>query len=238
MVSLANHFLATNYYLFVNNVHIIKGMKLNKEFRLPVVFACITYLLSYQVPKWFEDISKAYSPSIALDHKIPFVPLFMIIYVLAFFQWINALLVIMHSKKETGYKYCSAIMIGSLIGFVIFLVYPTTIVGRPTLEPDSLLNIFVNFIFSYDTPTNAFPSFHCFCSTISVFAIKEAINNKKYTIFNCVFSILVFASTLFTKQHFIIDVPAGIILAIFSIYITKYINFNKLFDYLNTKFMQ
>lgn len=213
-------------------------MKINKELKLPVLLTCLTYLLSYQAPKWFEDISKAHTLIIGLDQKIPFIPVFMIIYVLAFLQWLNAVLTILHSKKETGYKYCSAIMIGSLIGFIIFITYPTAIPDRPILDSNTLINRFINFIYYFDTPTNAFPSFHCFCSTITIFAIYEITKNKKYTINNCVFSILVYASTLFTKQHLLVDIPAGIILAIFSIYVTKYINFNKLFNYLNTKFKQ
>lgn len=210
-------------------------MKIKKELLIPSIATVLVYLLSYQIPKLVVDINRAHYPSIELDYKIPFIPIFIIIYILAFFQWLNAALVITTQDKKFAYRYLSAIMIGSLIGLTIYIVYPTAINNRPTIYSTNPLLSFIDFIYTVDTPINALPSFHCFCSTISYFIIKDAKLDKKYQITNLIFSIMVFLSTLFTKQHFILDVFSGILLALLSVCISKEYQFNKLFDYLNKK---
>ena len=124
-----------------------------------------------------------------------------------------------------------AVIIGSIIGLLFYIIYPTAVV-RPEVIGDTLIEQFCSFIFTVDTPINAFPSFHCFLSFITVVFYIDFKANKKTIIFNFFYSILVFISTLLTKQHVIVDIPAGIMLGIVSLVLAKHISFDKLFDYL------
>lgn len=209
--------------------------QINKKMIAPVLLALITYLLSYQIPKFTVDTDRLVVLETTIDTYIPFINGFIYIYICAFIQWGYFLHVLLKSDTCIGYKYCSAIMIGSLIGFIIFMVYPTAI-NRPEVIGDSITAKYIRLVFSMDSIICAFPSFHCLMSTMCIPVLIECKQSKKSIIFNIIFSFLVFASTLLVKQHTFVDIPAGIALAFISIWLYKYIKFDKLFDLINSKF--
>ena len=73
-----------------------------------------------------------------------------------------------------------------------------------------------SFIYQMDAPVNLFPSIHClesWCAIHAAFAMKKM--PKWYRLVTVVMSLGVFASTLFIKQHVILDMFGGI--AVFEI---------------------
>lgn len=194
--------------------------KINKKLVAPAIIAVAVYLLSYQIPKRLVDPSRLHFLSTSLDNMIPFHGPSIYIYIGAFFQWAYCIYVLMKQKTEIGYKFCSALLIGSLIGFVIFMVYPTA-VQRPEIIGSGFTNDFCRFIYSIDNIICACPSFHCFCSTlvILIYMECEGISNKVIYL-NIAISLLVFISTLLTKQHYIADIIPGILLAYFAVLIS------------------
>lgn len=203
-------------------------MKINKKLVLPAILAVTVYLLSYQIPKITTSPSRLHFLYTAIDGMIPFIGESIYIYIGAFFQWAYCIYVVMKQKTEVGYKAFSAIIYGSLIGFIIFMVYPTAI-NRPEITGTGFTNDFCRFIYSADNNICAMPSFHCFCSTIVILIYKECENiNNRTMYFNIVFSILVIISTLLTKQHYILDLLPGILLAYLAMCIAdKYSLFKK-----------
>lgn len=210
-------------------------MKFNKKNYLPILFAIAVYLLSYQIPKILIPFDKLHYLKLAIDDNIKLFSPAILVYFFAFFQWINAIFVICKQETNKSYKYLSAIIIGSLIGFVIFMVYPTAIV-RPEVTGTGFFDNWIKLTFEIDNIICAMPSFHCFVSTIVLFIIADACDDKKYLYFNIFISILVYISTLLTKQHYIIDVPTGILLAFVSAYLSKFVSFKSLFEKLNNIF--
>lgn len=195
--------------------------KINKKLITPAIIAVAVYLLSYQIPKRLVDPSRLHFLSTSLDDKIPFHDPSIYVYIGAFFQWAYCIFTLMKQKTEIGYKFCSALLIGSLIGFVIFMVYPTA-VQRPEIIGSGFTNDFCRFIYSVDNIICACPSFHCFCSTLVILIYMECEGiSKKFIYLNIVFSILVFVSTLLTKQHFIADILPGVALAYLSVFIAN-----------------
>ena len=210
--------------------------RFNQKLYIPFIIAVVVYLLSYQLPKYLVSFDRLHCLQTYIDTLIPFYPPSIVIYVGAFLQWLNAILIALGQDKEKGYRYASAVIIGSLIGMIIYFVYPTC-VYRPEVVGTSIFDLLCKFIFMVDNIINACPSFHCFCSTILLFVIYDCEDIKKSTLyFNIVFSILVFISTLLTKQHVFVDVIGGIILAIISFVLSKKIVFKDLFDRLNEKY--
>lgn len=193
--------------------------KINKKLITPAIIAVAVYLLAYQIPKATVDPQRLHFLSISLDNKIPFFGPAIYIYIGAFIQWAYCIYIVLKQETKLGYKFCSAITIGSLICFVIFMVYPTA-VNRPEIVGSGLTNDFCRFIYSIDSVICACPSFHCFCSTIVILIYKECEDiSKKFIYINILFSILVFISTLLTKQHYIVDILPSILLAYISMYI-------------------
>ena len=202
----------------------------NKKLIKPAILSVITYLACYQIPKLLIDESKVHFVKIALDDKIPLIKPFVIVYLSAFVQWALFMYVLIKQNSKFGYKYCSAIIIGSIIGFIIFMVYPTGI-QRPEINGNGILDFVLKVTYSTDSIINALPSFHCFCSWICLRGLIEIEGvDRKWKILNAIFSILVFLSTLFIKQHFFIDVPTGILLAEISIWISKKYQLTNLFN--------
>lgn len=213
-------------------------LKINKKLIIPVVVAAIAYLLAYYIPKFVIDYNKIHILTSDLDRKIKLFSPFVIIYFGSYLQWINCLLIVAKQETKLGYKMISTLIIGSLIGMIVFLVYPTG-VERPEIIPITFFDYLVEYLYKADTIANACPSFHCFCSALVVLALLKCKDIKKGTlIFNTIFSILVFASTLLTKQHVITDVFCGIALAIICSYITNHFTFTKLFEKLNSRFIK
>lgn len=191
-------------------------MKINKKNFLPVIIAVIIYLLSYQIPKISIPETRLHYLNIPLDDAIPLFSPAILIYFLAYIQWIYAIFVTLRQDNKTAINISKIIIVGSLIGFMCFVIYPTAIV-RPQIMGSSIFDKWLKFTYQVDNIINACPSFHCFVSTIVIYILYKANAKKKILYSNIFLTFLVYISTLLTKQHVLVDVPAGILLAIISI---------------------
>lgn len=64
---------------------------------------------------------------------------------------------------------------------------------------------------SFDDRSNSFPSMHCSVATLTALHIFPSLGVAVFA-----FPGLIALSCLFTKQHFVIDIPAGIALGWFT----------------------
>lgn len=200
---------------------------INKKLITPVVVAITTYMISYWIPKFIVDINEVHYVYTSIDALIPLFSPAVIIYISSFIQWIIAIFILLKQDTLFGYKVSLAIIIGSIIGFIVFLAFPTGVL-RTNFEINNVFDWILSQIYFVDNPINACPSFHCFCSTITIIILKYSKNiDNKYRIINTIFSILVYASTLLTKQHYLIDVPTGILTAYLSYLISNKLIKNK-----------
>ncbi len=152
---------------------------------------------------------------LSIDRKLPFVPEFIIVYVLAFVQWVACYLVLMIEDKGKAYRYATAASVANLVCGVIFVIFPTAMTIRPDPSGSGLVGFLVRFIFAADTPpVNLFPSIHCLESWMCIrmlFVSKKTPAALKWL--NLVFSLAVFAAVALVKQHAVVDIPAGILVA-------------------------
>lgn len=168
-----------------------------------------------------------------IDTKIPFVPAFFIPYCI----WYLMIFIIpyyLYCKDKDKYiKYTMAYILCSMIGNIVFISYPST-VARPTVTGTDIFSLIAKFIYWIDTPTNCFPSLHCAISMLFILYICESKNTNIITkISVCIISILIMLSTLFTKQHVVVDFISGDILALIVYLIVK--PSKKLPNYIKTK---
>jgi membrane-associated phospholipid phosphatase len=168
-----------------------------------------------------------------IDTKIPFVPAFFIPYCI----WYLMIFIIPYylycKDKDKFIKYTMAYILCSMIGNIVFISYPST-VARPTVTGTDIFSLIAKFIYWIDTPTNCFPSLHCAISMLFILYICESKNTNIITkISVCIISILIMLSTLFTKQHVIVDFISGDILALIVYLIVK--QSKKLPNYIKTK---
>jgi membrane-associated phospholipid phosphatase len=98
-----------------------------------------------------------------------------------------------------------------IAAYACFVAYPT-VAPRPTeVVGQGFAAWGLRFLYSADPPYNCFPSLHVAHSFVSALTIHRV--HRQIGIAASVCAALVGVSTLFAKQHYILDVVAGLVLA-------------------------
>lgn len=179
----------------------------------------------------------------SFDRAVPVIPSFMYIYFGCYIFWIINYILIGHLGKEHFYKYITADILSRFVCGLFFVFLPTTNLAlreTVTLTGSTLAEKLLQFLYMVDQPTNLFPSIHCLVSWFCFIGIRgQKAIPKWYRVFSCIFAILVFISTQVTKQHYIVDVLGGVILAEVLYYVTNhrklYLSFMSFFERLNER---
>ncbi|QIB26365.1 phosphatase PAP2 family protein [Caloranaerobacter azorensis] len=125
----------------------------------------------------------------------------------------GVLLYLLIKDKKLFITHSLAVILGQTICLIIFLLYPTYVI-RPEVVGSDIFSKLVLLIYSNDNPVNAFPSVHVLQSVLTHIAILNIKNIKKSVkISSYVFSTMVILSTITIKQHYVIDVAGGYLLA-------------------------
>lgn len=174
---------------------------------------------------WFSYLEKTITTKYTsmhckLDDLIPFNEIFVIPYTLWFFYVVFIIAIFFFLDKKEYYQCCSYLFIGMTICLLICTIFPNGQDLRPTdFARDNFLVDIVKSYYATDTSTNVFPSIHCFNSivlAISVYKSKSLRKFKHYKgflAFCITLSISIMLSTVFIKQHSVLDMIGAIILS-------------------------
>ncbi len=191
---------------------------------IPLICTLLANLLAYygslQIVDFFNiprhDI---YFP---IDGIIPFIPQWIIVYFGCYISWIVFYIIICRESKEVCYNFIVAEVIAKLLCLIVFVVYPTQMIHRPPELGMGFFEQAARFLYDIDKPYNLFPSIHCFASWICFRGVTWCKKMPKWVkVFAFILAIMVFLSTLFTKQHYAIDVIGGIAVSEIGIFISK-----------------
>ncbi|MHA1785248.1 MAG: phosphatase PAP2 family protein [Candidatus Helarchaeota archaeon] len=161
----------------------------------------------------------------ALDNLIPFVPEMVIFYVFLFYSFIIFTMIFFaFIDSDKGYAVGWSLVIINFIAIIIYIFFPvSTYWYRVELLAHPLTgNPWAQIVYGYfssDTSFNCFPSLHAAVSTVFAYSwyryykIKPSKITKSISITAIVIAIGVILSTLFVKQHYIIDEIFGFVLA-------------------------
>ena len=145
-----------------------------------------------------------------LDSFIPFIPAFVVPY--ALYPIIGILPFVVFWKSYRKYKTVALSMVAVLaISIAVFLAFQTSIT-RVDFVVDDLFTWGVSVVYSLDEPLNALPSLHVAIPVIATLFIYA--ENKRLGLCILPMTVLVALSTVFIKQHAILDVIAGMALAL------------------------
>lgn len=176
---------------------------------------------------WLEDtvtshFTLIYSP---LDSYIPFLEIFIIPYLLWFFYVAVTWLYFFFTDRRDFYKFSGLCIIGMTLFLIICTLFPNGLRLRPTVFPrDNIFVDLVRMLYSTDTPTNVLPSLHVYNSLachIAIMHSKKLSAKKWVTKGSLVLCSSIVMSTVFLKQHSVIDVLAAFIIIYFG-YIAIY----------------
>lgn len=105
-----------------------------------------------------------------------------------------------------------AYTVSVLICYGIYLTYQTT-VPRSVILDNDLLSQMVMFVYRNDAPYNCFPSIHCLSSyLLFIAANKSPVIRSRVVVVIGLLAGTIIVSTVFVKQHVVMDVFAGVIL--------------------------
>ena len=195
------------------------------------VFNCLVYSGSRAVAgSWYHHNIES-----NLDLRLPFLPQFLIIYFGCYIFWAANYILAARQDREEVYRFFTADFISRCVCLVIFLAYPTTNT-RPVIEGSGFWDLLAGWLYSIDAADNLFPSIHCLVSWFCFLAVK---GQKKIPIWykadSFILAVLVFLSTLFTKQHVIVDVAGGIFLAQGCFWIGKHTEIWHIYEHIGNK---
>ena len=154
-----------------------------------------------------------YDITTEFDRSIPLMPWTIIIYFGCYLHWAaNYLICAAHNSREK-YRFFTAEMLAKGISMLIFLLIPTTAI-RPQITGTGLWNDLMRLLYTIDSADNLLPSLHCVASWFCWIGIRKRKDIPAfYRYFSLVFALAVCVSTLTTKQHVILDVIVGVLLA-------------------------
>ncbi len=188
----------------------------NKKYRhlFYILFWPVYLTLFIVTEKYITPIHDIYSP---LDDFIPFCEFFVIPY----FLWYGLLAFVslygLFFDIPTFRRFYKFLIFSSAISFALFIIFP----NEQNLRPDTFSrdNFFVDImkdgIYVADTNTNVCPSLHV---VFSIGMLLSMWNSKHFSSItwrtvSVVITVLVCLSTVFLKQHSVVDILVGIALS-------------------------
>lgn len=179
----------------------------------------VVYLFSFFFLE--RGVDTVYAPIYSKwDDVIPFCEFFIIPYV---FWYLFLLFIHLYTLKydvDSFKKLMYYLILSFGTATVIFAVFPNMQELRPTeFQRNNIFTDAVKFLYTIDTHTNVCPSLHVVGSFAVLFTAWNAkgLNKWGYRIIFFVITILITLSTVFLKQHSVIDINMGIILS-FAVY--------------------
>ena len=147
----------------------------------------------------------------SFDNLIPFCSAFVIPY-FAWYAYVAAtvLFFTLFVENETEFsRLATTLFIGNTLFLFISFVFPNGHLLRPVLTGNDPLTELVRLLYSIDTSTNILPSMHVFNAIACCIAIhhNKALRRKPCLIlFSNILTVLIVLSTMFLKQHTVLDV--------------------------------
>lgn len=193
-------------------------MDLKRKFALvlPLLLYGILYIFVFAVLEGI-DHEQYFTPSFAVDYDIPFIPAFVVPYVL-WFIWIPvASTLLLFYDEDMFVRTRRLLIIGMTAFLLISAFFPTRLFLRPETLPDNgIFCKMLSVIYYSDTSTNVFPSIHVYNTCAiwhAVYVSSNGLLGKKwFNISVSVLSVLIILSTMFIKQHSVLDVAGGIVM--------------------------
>jgi membrane-associated phospholipid phosphatase len=146
-----------------------------------------------------------------LDAWIPFWPAWALPYLLGIAWWWGCFIWAAWKMDEVRYR---AFVVGAiatmLSSYAVYLLYPTY-VERPALEGHGWPVELMRFIYNADRLNNAFPSSHAYTTMLIVlfwWSWRPHLRGAWVAI-----AVIILLSTLFTRQHNLVDPLGGILWA-------------------------
>jgi membrane-associated phospholipid phosphatase len=147
-----------------------------------------------------------HTPEIALDRAMPVQPAWMLIYgSLYIFMIVLPMLVV--RRRDLIMRALQSYLAVMAIAYAGFLLYPTSAPRPAQVIGDGFAAWTLRIAYDIDPPYNCFPSLHVAYSYVSALVCLHV--HRRVGIVAIAWASLIAISTVYTKQHYVVDVIAG-----------------------------
>jgi membrane-associated phospholipid phosphatase len=177
-------------------------------------------------------------PKLPLDDRIPIVSIFIIPYVWSYIYWAMGPMAVSKCEKQHFADYMAANLVACAAG-TLFLVFSPTYMDRiaeglyDVPESPTFFDRLRLFWYSLDGSAMAYnllPSFHCINSTLCYLGVAGRRELPKwFRVYSLVTTLLIYASTVYVKQHYVLDIFAGVALALLAWFLCKRFHWGRIF---------
>lgn len=168
-------------------------------------------------------IRESYFPMhCVLDDRIPFCEYFLIPYLFWFVFLVGISLYTLLFDVKSFEKFMKFVMITYTAAILIYMVFPNCQELRPVLfERDNVFTRFMTAFYQFDTNTNVCPSIHVIGSAAVLFTAwhSKHFGTQGWRIAFSIAASLISISTVFLKQHSVLDILAAIPICVIAYYV-------------------
>ena len=171
------------------------------------------FALRYMIIEGVNPVGQFHLIHCPLDDMIPFQELFLIPYALWYVGVIGMHVYTLVYDVDAFKKYTKFLIFSMSTSTAIFILYPSHQDLRPVDFPrENYLTQIVRILYRIDTSTNVFPSEHVIgaLAVFSSYLHTKGLRSPGKTVAFTIMTILVCLSTVFLKQHSILDIVAAL----------------------------
>ncbi len=196
---------------------------------LPLLILIFFNGLVYFGSRWFTTGLHHYSFSTWLDPLVPYLPVFIWIYIGAYLQWAVGYITIGRGERNFAHDIFAGELIAKGITLLCFLIIPTLIVRNP-VPGNGISSELVRWMYRVDAADNLFPSVHCLESWICFRGVcLRGDTSRTFRTLMLISTILICASTVMVRQHVLVDIPGGILVAEIGLALSRRFSAGRIF---------
>lgn len=149
-------------------------------------------------------------PTLSWDpvRAVPLVSAFVVPYLSAF---VMPLLLLYTMRDLPTYRKYALAVAGTIAVSAAFFIFLPLTIDRPVIQGASIFDRWLAALYAGDRPTNLFPSLHVSLAFLFAFGVSHDRPRWKFAMLS--WAVLIAVSTVFIRQHYVVDALAGALLA-------------------------
>jgi membrane-associated phospholipid phosphatase len=155
------------------------------------------------------------------DDLLPLIPALIVPYLLHWVVLVGSL-VYFFLKDRRVFNLVTAAYILANFGAAIIYVLAQTSIDRPEIIGADIFSNLLRWLYSVDSPYSAWPSLHTAGSIIYAWGWWQI--KRRWGRYAWAFTLVVIASTVLLKQHYVLDILGGILFAYGALWLSELIN--------------
>jgi len=180
------------------------------DYAIHLVLSVILIVGAYQFYFWCQrnHLIAPRQMKLGIDELLPYWPSWVWIYSFLYYPLILVLNFIMDSPRQFTHMAVSFLLL-LWLQMVFFVAFPvvTPEHWRQYNQRRTLSERFLAIVQKFDARSNSFPSMHVSVAMLTALHLQPHVGTLALG-----FPVLIALSCLFTKQHYVIDLPAGALL--------------------------